>query len=58
MLGKLIEELSDLVGLLRPGEVKEAVHFVVRDVGQQGFPGGTGIERAPSVRTRHECQGG
>ncbi len=57
-LGELGEELSDLACLLGAGEIEEAVHFVVGDVGEQGLSGGTGIERATGVGARDERQAG
>jgi hypothetical protein len=48
-LGKLGEELPDLVDLLGPGEVEEAVHLVVGDVREQSLPGGARIERTAGV---------
>ena len=56
--GELGEELSDLACLLGAGEVEEAVHFVVGDVGEQRLSGGAGIERATGVGTRDERQAG
>ena len=57
-LGGLGEELPDLACLLRAGEVEEAVHLVVGDVGEQGLAGGARVERAASVGARGERQAG
>jgi hypothetical protein len=57
-LGELGEELPDLACLLRAGEVQEAVHLVVGDVGEQRLSGGAGVERAAGVGARGEHQAG
>jgi hypothetical protein len=41
-----------------PGEVEEAVHLVVGDVGQQSLSGGAGVQRATGVGACDECQAG
>ncbi len=58
VLGELGEELADRTGLLEAGEVEEAVHLVVADVGEQGLAGGARVERAAGVGARDERQVG
>ena len=57
-LGELGEELADRAGLLGAGEVEEAVHLVVGDVGEQGLAGGARVEGAAGVGARDERQAG
>ena len=48
-VGELGEELSDLACLLRTGEVEEAVHLVVGDVGEQSLSGSARVEGPTGV---------
>jgi hypothetical protein len=57
-LGELGEELSDLARLVGSGEVEEAVHLLVGEVGEQGLAGGARVERATGVGARHVGEAG